>query len=169
MTRKGSWADVFSVKLQRREMEEEEEMVHGFVDVVACAVFDVACSRRLLPERCGGLHPNLPAGHLVLHHSPACVSWLQAAENSMDIDTELASCERSSDLWYLDGSVVLRADHTLFRVYSGILSQASSVFKDMFTMPQPEDCESYEGCPLVHLPDAASDLYPFLKAMHDCR
>lgn len=89
----------------------------------------------------------------------------------MDIDGDLSHCTRDPFLWFADDSVVLRADDTLFRVYSGILSQASPVFKDMFTIPQPatDECESYDGCPLVHAPDSAQDLRPFLRALHDCR
>ena len=88
---------------------------------------------------------------------------------AMEIDFELSRCTRDPDLWYSDGSVVLRADDSLFRVYSGTLSQASPVFRAMFGIPQlADDSESYEGCPLVHMPDSAQDLRPFLRAMHDC-
>ena len=89
----------------------------------------------------------------------------------MDIDGDLSRCVRDPNLWFADGSVVLRADNTLFRVYSGILSQASPFFKDMFMIPQPalDICETYEGCPLVHVPDSSDDLRPFLRALHDCR
>jgi hypothetical protein len=89
----------------------------------------------------------------------------------MSKDTALLKCERDSLLWFSDGSVVLRAEDTLFRVYSGILAQSSPVFKDMFAFPQPCDgsYETYEGCPLVYMPDPAGELQPFLKALHDCR
>ena len=80
---------------------------------------------------------------------------------------------QDSELWFADGSVVLETDDVYFKVYSGILSQASPVFKDMFAFPQPiagtSDAESYDGCPLVHMPDAARDLRYFLKALHDSR
>ena len=83
----------------------------------------------------------------------------------------LSFCVRDPLLWFYDGSVVLKADDTLFRVYSGLLAQLSPVFRDMFAFPQPcaGDDETYEGCPVVHMPDAADELQPFLRAMHDLR
>ena len=88
----------------------------------------------------------------------------------MEIGSEVAQCTRDPDLWFADGSVILRADDILFRVYGGILSQASPVFRAMFGIPQPaNDSESYDGCPLVHMPDSAHDLRPFLRALYDCR
>lgn len=89
----------------------------------------------------------------------------------MYISDESSRCKRDTDLWFQDGSVVLCADDTLFRVYSGILAQASPVFEDMFACPQPalEEDEMYDGCPLVQMPDSAQDLKPFLRAVHDSR
>lgn len=89
-----------------------------------------------------------------------------------DLQRKVASCSISghdSELWYHDGSVVLEAEGTYFKVYSGILAKSSPVFQDMFAFPQRPDCEMYDGCPLVHMPDTAQDLRHFLKAMHDCR
>ena len=75
------------------------------------------------------------------------------------------------DLWFPDGSVVLESEMIYFKVYSGILCQASTVFRDMFSFPQPvgDNVEMYDGCPLVHMPDPARDLKHFLKALHDSR
>lgn len=77
-----------------------------------------------------------------------------------------------ADLWFADGSIVLQAENTLFKVYAGILSQASPVFKDMITVPQGdiEHTETYENCPLVLMAgDCAQDMHAFLKALHDSR
>lgn len=86
----------------------------------------------------------------------------------MEVDRpyELTPC---SELWYADGTVVLQAEHTLFRVYKGVLAQYSVIFRDLFAVPQPVVQEQYEGCPLVCLPDAAGDLHSFLKVIHDIR
>jgi hypothetical protein len=72
------------------------------------------------------------------------------------------------DLWFADGTVVLRAEDTLFKTYIGILSSVSSVLRDMFGVPQPRahEMENYEGLPFVHLPDTAWDIKYFLKAIH---
>lgn len=87
----------------------------------------------------------------------------------MDVDLDILDCLKDVDLWFPDGSIVLRADDTLFKVYSGMLAQASPVFRDMFTLPQhaSTDDETCEGLVVVHMQDSAADLKPFLKAIHD--
>ncbi|THH02367.1 hypothetical protein EW026_g487 [Hermanssonia centrifuga] len=88
------------------------------------------------------------------------------------VTTELLYVQ-DPDLWFNDGSVVLEAEKTVFKVYGGILSQhsGSPVFGDMFSFPQPDehdkDAETYDGRPLIHIPDSAHDLHHFLKALHD--
>lgn len=82
---------------------------------------------------------------------------------SLDIDAQ--KCE---DLWFEDGTIVLQAENTLFRVYSGILARHSPFFKNLFTLPQPSDAEKYEGISLVQLAgDSAQDVHDFLLALHD--
>jgi BTB/POZ domain len=75
--------------------------------------------------------------------------------------------EQCADLWYEDGTVVLQAGAKQFRVYRGILCSHSPVFHDMLSFPQPPSEETFEGQPLVHMPDSPSDLYYFLKTLHD--
>ncbi|KAJ7652432.1 hypothetical protein DFH06DRAFT_535853 [Mycena polygramma] len=72
-----------------------------------------------------------------------------------------------SDVWFADGTVVLQANATLFRVYRGVLAAQSPIFRDAFSIPQPATQETYEGCPLVVLHDSAEDLRLFLLATHD--
>ncbi|KAJ7081128.1 hypothetical protein B0H15DRAFT_803736 [Mycena belliarum] len=74
---------------------------------------------------------------------------------------------RSTDVWFEDGTVVLQADSTLFRVYRGVLSAQSPIFRDAFTIPQPSEEEAYEGCPVVTLHDSAEDLTLFLLGLLD--
>lgn len=76
---------------------------------------------------------------------------------------------KSTEVWFNDGNIVLEAEDTVFRIFSGILASNSVVFNEMFTFPQPPDEETFEGCPLVHLADSAVDLMYFLKAIHDAR
>ncbi|KAF9269481.1 hypothetical protein L218DRAFT_953095 [Marasmius fiardii PR-910] len=73
---------------------------------------------------------------------------------------------KSGDVWFEDGTLVIAADNVLFRVYRGILSENSPVFADMVRFPQPQDMEEFEGCPVVRLYDAPSDVIHFLKALH---
>ena len=75
---------------------------------------------------------------------------------------------RCPDLWFDDGSVVLQAEQTIFKVYRGPLQQHSPFFSDLFTLPQQErdGSEKYEGCPLVLMAgDTAQDATVFLKAI----
>jgi hypothetical protein len=86
-----------------------------------------------------------------------------------------------ADLWFKDGTVVLCAEKTLFRIYSGMLAKESAVFGAMFEFPQPapgggggegdgdgvRGPEAYaEGVPFVRVPDTAYDMTEFLKAIH---
>lgn len=78
----------------------------------------------------------------------------------------LAQLERSPDIWYDDGNAVLQTANTLFKVYKGFLSKESALFRDMFSLPQPEaGAELYEGCLLVKLYDEAAQLRLLLLAI----
>jgi hypothetical protein len=79
--------------------------------------------------------------------------------------TDSPPVHECEDLWFHDGSIVIRAESTLFRVYSGVLASASPIFKDMFGVPQPQSLETYDGVPLILLPDRAFDVTQFLKAL----
>jgi hypothetical protein len=72
-------------------------------------------------------------------------------------------------LWYNDGTVVVQAEDTVFRVYGGLLANQSTIFQDMFGVPQPlpQDIDTYEGCPLIHVRDSAPDMYHFLLVLHE--
>ncbi|KAJ7165467.1 hypothetical protein C8R43DRAFT_878512 [Mycena crocata] len=72
-----------------------------------------------------------------------------------------------SDIWFKDGTVVLQAERTLFRVYRGVLASQSSIFHDTFGMPQPAEEPLYEGCPILVLQDSPDDVRSFLLAIHD--
>jgi hypothetical protein len=77
------------------------------------------------------------------------------------------SPQRSEEFWLDGGNLVIRAEDTLFKVLAAQLSIASSVFKDMLSVPQPLSIltETYEGVPFVLLPDSAFDVTQFLKAI----
>ena len=82
---------------------------------------------------------------------------------------------KHADLWFCDGSVILQAESTLFRVHKSQLSRRSTVFSDMFTLPQPPVTttratladETYESCPVVKLHDSAEDVENLLLALYD--
>lgn len=67
-------------------------------------------------------------------------------------EDSLAGYYKHSDaFWLRDGNVVLIAEKTAFRVHQSVLERKSEVFKDMFGVPQPENAETLEQCPLVHV------------------
>ncbi|KAJ7922348.1 hypothetical protein B0H13DRAFT_1983516 [Mycena leptocephala] len=80
---------------------------------------------------------------------------------------------RVQDLWFSDGSLVVRAENTIFRVSGAVLAARSSVFQDMLSFPQPgsspgaEDIEGIEGIPIVEVHDMAAEVEPFLRAIFD--
>ncbi|KAF8143254.1 hypothetical protein K438DRAFT_1633956 [Mycena galopus ATCC 62051] len=73
----------------------------------------------------------------------------------------------SGGIWFKDGTLVIQAGTSSFRVYGGILADRSPVFHDMLGFPQPEDAPTVEGCPVVRLSDAENDVRSFLKALFD--
>ncbi len=68
------------------------------------------------------------------------------------------TARRSARFWFDDGNVVLQAEDTQFRVHRSHLALHSEIMKDCFSCPQPGDAPTVEGCPLVLLPDSATDI-----------
>ncbi len=73
---------------------------------------------------------------------------------------------RHEEFWLYDGSIVLAVENTLFRVHQTILANHSEVFADLFTVPQPENEDTIDGCHVVHLYDDEKDFVDLLKAMY---
>ncbi|KAJ7119177.1 hypothetical protein C8R44DRAFT_673540 [Mycena epipterygia] len=74
---------------------------------------------------------------------------------------------RVQGLWFEDGSLIIQAGNSQFRVYRGVLVARSSIFQDMLSLAQPPSSDLVEGCPLVHLHDNPGDVSVFLKAIFD--
>ncbi|KAJ7182415.1 hypothetical protein C8R43DRAFT_967195 [Mycena crocata] len=72
----------------------------------------------------------------------------------------------SPDVWFADGTVILQAESSLFRVYLGVLSAQSSVFRNIFAI-RDATYAANEGCPLHVVHDYAHELKVFLLAVHD--
>lgn len=74
------------------------------------------------------------------------------------------SFEKDKDIWLDDGNVVLvceaGAHRTGFRLYKGLLSQRCEVFRDMFSVCDASQTgdEMYQGCPMVVMHDAPTDI-----------
>ncbi|KAF8517281.1 hypothetical protein BU17DRAFT_49985 [Hysterangium stoloniferum] len=74
--------------------------------------------------------------------------------------------KRHPELYMPDGTMVLCAQDVVFRVYPGLLAKHSDVFNGMTSLSDhlPSVVETYDGQPLVRLPDKAEDLAHFLEA-----
>jgi hypothetical protein len=85
-------------------------------------------------------------------------------------DSEVVKSHES--LYFTDGDIVLLSlpkDNfvTAFKVDKVFLLRSSPVFKDMLSLPSPDDIEKYDGVPLVRLQDEAGHLFSFLTALYD--
>ncbi|KAI0742434.1 hypothetical protein C8Q80DRAFT_1188366 [Daedaleopsis nitida] len=79
------------------------------------------------------------------------------------LDDSQKVLKRDADFWFDDGTVILIAWDVEFRVYSGLLTSQSSVFKDLLAQPQPVRTVTIHGiekipCPILHLSDSPEEL-----------
>ena len=73
-----------------------------------------------------------------------------------------------SSIWLEDGNVVLQVDSMQFKVHRGVLKRVSTIFSDMFSLPQPTEVDgAVEGCPVVHLRDTTEDVECLLSILYD--
>ena len=81
--------------------------------------------------------------------------------------------KRDSEVWSEDGNIVVVAQNTAFRFHKSVVSLHSSVFRDLFSIPQPslilidgEVVEVFDGCPVVHVSDTSYDFRELLRAIY---
>ena len=72
--------------------------------------------------------------------------------------------ERHRELWSEDGNVVLVAQ--TFKVHRSTLSRHSSVFQDLFDLPQAAVEGTMDGCPVITLRDHALELVDLLNVIY---
>ncbi|PPQ81690.1 hypothetical protein CVT24_003122 [Panaeolus cyanescens] len=112
---------------------------------------------------------------LHLQNTISQMSSSNQKKRKLSEEENIPTCTAANDfqrgaLWFDDGSVVIQAGQTRFRVHRSMLSRCSTVFKDMFSLAQPGDAgseESVEGCPVVCLHDSAKDVEYLLCAIYD--
>ncbi|KAI9061826.1 hypothetical protein FKP32DRAFT_1575208 [Trametes sanguinea] len=99
-------------------------------------------------------------------------AWLETLSSvqlaSDTTSTKPAPGKRDAELWFEDGNLVLVAGDTEFKVYRGPLIAHSPVFKDMLSLPQPEerdrpDSSDTRSCPVIPLYDSPDDLRHVLR------
>ncbi|KAJ7432174.1 hypothetical protein B0H11DRAFT_2127279 [Mycena galericulata] len=72
-----------------------------------------------------------------------------------------------STIWMPYGDIILQAESTQFRVNRDNLALQSSVFADIFAVPQPPNDPTVEGCPIVQVSDSAKDWELLLGVLYD--
>ncbi|KAJ6546873.1 hypothetical protein B0H19DRAFT_1162841 [Mycena capillaripes] len=75
--------------------------------------------------------------------------------------------KRVIDLWFEDGNIVIQAEDYQFCLFRSFLTTKSPIFQDTFSIPQPDDAERINGCPVVRIYDSATDAAHFFKAIFD--
>lgn len=90
-----------------------------------------------------------------------------------DINNVPASVQQSSKfqhkratLWFDDGNFVLQTETKQYRLHRSVLGAHSLVFRDMFSVPQPENQETLDGCPVVNVTDLSADWDALLTVMY---
>ncbi|KAJ7290269.1 hypothetical protein C8J57DRAFT_1164507 [Mycena rebaudengoi] len=83
------------------------------------------------------------------------------------MDAESSAPQRVEELRFDDGSLVIQAGLSLFRIHRTVLAARLPVIQDMLSFPQPTDGETVDGCPLARLPDSAADTRFFLQAIYN--
>lgn len=90
----------------------------------------------------------------------------EAPSKKRKLSQDLPTVERSPTFWFDDGNIVLQTSNTLFRVHKSVLKFHSTVFSDMFTVPQPDDQPTVDGCPVVELTDEDEDWDSLLSILY---
>ena len=106
----------------------------------------------------------LPSPHPSIAMEPAQDSSASTAELAKD-----SVPQKHDSFWYSDGSIVLVANSTAFRVHTSILTRHSPVFMNIINLPQAEDAKRIDGCPVVHVSDSADEITCLLHAIYDGR
>jgi hypothetical protein len=148
-------------KLVGTAVEGSEANVQLVADFLARIVAKDLCSFDALKNGCGPLIEILGISAI----DAVRTSFSSMIQRARSIKIQNVSTTSRSEIWYGDGSVVLQARGTQFRVYWGVLAQQSSFFRDMQNLPQPPDQPSVDGCPVIELHDDVADVEYLLRAL----
>ena len=65
---------------------------------------------------------------------------------------------KDTQVWLLDGNIVLISKNIAFRVHMSVLSFHSEVFRGLFLLPPSAGEKTFEECPTVQMSDNPDDL-----------
>lgn len=78
----------------------------------------------------------------------------------------LSQTRQGSSYWFEDGDIILEVENHRFKIHKERL-KCSDIFAGMLDIPQPQDFENIDGCPLVSLSDSAQDWHAALQWIYE--
>ncbi len=90
----------------------------------------------------------------------------QRVEPSLLNATDNAASTRS-DIWMPFGDIILQVESTQFRVNRDVLANHSAVFRYLFSVPQPPNEATVDGCHVVQLSYTAEDWGLILEMLYN--
>ncbi|KAI0642599.1 hypothetical protein C8Q79DRAFT_916877 [Trametes meyenii] len=72
---------------------------------------------------------------------------------------------RDEEFWFHDGSLVIVAGGTAFKIYKHLFASQSTIVADMLVATDPQVVEIFDGCPVVQLSDSSHDLRHLLRIL----
>ena len=132
----------------------------------------MTCRLPWLDVQSSKFNPGSPPYQLDMSNPLKCAQTDSSSRSHRSGGSHIVNTSPSTEwhhpnLWFKDGSIVIRAQETLFKAYQGLLTSHSPVFSSMFSIPQPCDQEIIEGCPVVDVPDNANDFTRLLRAIYE--
>ncbi|KAF9446566.1 hypothetical protein P691DRAFT_776773 [Macrolepiota fuliginosa MF-IS2] len=92
---------------------------------------------------------------------------LKCPPDTRVVHNSTTALQKDKDVYCDDGNVLLVAGTTCFRVHQSLLAKHSSVFHDMFNIPQPNSQETFEGVPKVDLQDDPAVVRALLRVIYE--
>ena len=109
--------------------------------------------------------------HLLLLHVSLDLHLPSMSSQSLQSQLSQGLLVKHPEFWFSDGSLILCAQSTLFRVHISQLCRKSVFFRDLFSLPQPPqsdlDERQLEGCPVLDLHDSPEDVANLVKVIYD--
>ena len=109
--------------------------------------------------------------HLLLLHVSLDLHLPSMSSQSLQSQLSQGLLVKHPEFWFSDGSLILCAQSTLFRVHISQLCRKSVFFRDLFSLPQPPDSDlterQLEGCPVLDLHDSPEDVANLVKVIYD--
>lgn len=106
---------------------------------------------------------------LSLHIQSVELPFNMPPEKRKRIDGESDESDSSepvrSDIWFDDGNIIIQAENTQFRLYKGLLCNASESEVLKAAIRNIGDSKGVDGCPLLCLSDSSLELSYVFKSI----